>query len=650
MPETRRYGGILFQEQTAASTPPTGFVALYPKADGLFYSKDDAGLETVVTGAGGGGFPLLGPIGTSVAPSYSFTGATSTGIHGKAYANFPGSANSYMTTPDHATLDITGDLEVQVKVAPADWTPSGNNVFFAKHTNLTPTSGGYNLVLLTTGVLQLQWSDGTSSLNKSSTVAVSFVDGTAHWVKATLDVNNGAAGHDVAFYTSEDGQNWTQLGTTVTTAGTTSIAANATNLTIGASTLAANLLTGKLYEIRIYNGISGTLVANPKFYDGVPGATTVTDSLSKVYTINGTGSVAFTADNSVGITANGVSPVEVNSAGLSMIQGQLIVSPAGASAPGLSFTNDTNTGIYSPSADQIGFTTQGTLRLSIGTSTITSVGMVFNGGNGLPANPVYSFTSDPDTGLYLNGVGDVRIVASGSTAGVPAQLAITDDGTNGSVSLFSRGTGSVGFFFGFTNRLSVNNTLVTATVPFVGANGSVGAPTFSFSGDPNTGMYGSGADDLFLATAGTERIRITSTGRLALNMGADPRTDATAEFKSNVGASSGNTNYLFRASSGSAVGIALETDFPSIGFNHYYQYSASLHKSIGLNYAAANQWDPTNALLTWSISTASAGAADTTLTMTNRMTLSASGLNVVDAVTVATDHDVQVMDWMTVAP
>jgi hypothetical protein len=57
MPETRRLGGTLYQEQTAAGTPPTGYVALYPKSDGLFYSKDDAGVETVVTGGGGSGTP-----------------------------------------------------------------------------------------------------------------------------------------------------------------------------------------------------------------------------------------------------------------------------------------------------------------------------------------------------------------------------------------------------------------------------------------------------------------------------------------------------------------------------------------------------------------------------------------------------------------
>lgn len=48
---------VIFPEAAAPSTPGANRVTLYAKADGLLYSKDDAGLETVVTGGGGGGTP-----------------------------------------------------------------------------------------------------------------------------------------------------------------------------------------------------------------------------------------------------------------------------------------------------------------------------------------------------------------------------------------------------------------------------------------------------------------------------------------------------------------------------------------------------------------------------------------------------------------
>lgn len=44
-----------FSEAAAPSTPASGKVRIYTKADGNFYQKDDAGLETGLAGGGGGG-------------------------------------------------------------------------------------------------------------------------------------------------------------------------------------------------------------------------------------------------------------------------------------------------------------------------------------------------------------------------------------------------------------------------------------------------------------------------------------------------------------------------------------------------------------------------------------------------------------------
>ena len=43
-------GKIILEEQAAADTPAANKVALYAKAGGLMYSKDDAGVETAVSG------------------------------------------------------------------------------------------------------------------------------------------------------------------------------------------------------------------------------------------------------------------------------------------------------------------------------------------------------------------------------------------------------------------------------------------------------------------------------------------------------------------------------------------------------------------------------------------------------------------------
>jgi hypothetical protein len=46
---------IPFTEAAAPSTPAAGKVVIYAKTDGLMYSKDDAGVETLVSGGAGGG-------------------------------------------------------------------------------------------------------------------------------------------------------------------------------------------------------------------------------------------------------------------------------------------------------------------------------------------------------------------------------------------------------------------------------------------------------------------------------------------------------------------------------------------------------------------------------------------------------------------
>lgn len=50
---------VIFPEAAAPSTPGANKVTLYAKSDGLLYSKDDVGTETVVTGGAGGGISGL---------------------------------------------------------------------------------------------------------------------------------------------------------------------------------------------------------------------------------------------------------------------------------------------------------------------------------------------------------------------------------------------------------------------------------------------------------------------------------------------------------------------------------------------------------------------------------------------------------------
>jgi hypothetical protein len=93
---------------------------------------------------------------------------------------------------------------------------------------------------------------------------ITITDGEYLWIKYTLDVDNGAGGHDVKFYTAADQATepttWTQLGSTVTTAGTTSVWPGTAGLIIGGRSATTQVFNGSLARVIIRNGIGGNTV------------------------------------------------------------------------------------------------------------------------------------------------------------------------------------------------------------------------------------------------------------------------------------------------------------------------------------------------------------------------------------------------------
>jgi hypothetical protein len=178
---------------------------------------------------------------------------------GTNYVYLPGVAGNYLTVPDENAFDITGDIDIRVQVALDDWTPAAIAYVLGKS---TAVQYSYVLQVNTSGTLSLLWSPdgGTTVITKTSTVAPTIGNGQPLWIRATLDVDNGASGYDVQFFTSTNGTTWTQLGTTVTTAGTTSIFSGTAEIRIGRGASGTQLMIGKHYRAQILNGIDGTTV------------------------------------------------------------------------------------------------------------------------------------------------------------------------------------------------------------------------------------------------------------------------------------------------------------------------------------------------------------------------------------------------------
>jgi hypothetical protein len=96
---------------------------------------------------------------------------------------------------------------------------------------------------------------------------VPFSDGQAGWVRATLDLDNGAGSYELKFWTAPDSitvpTSWTQLGVTRTGTAIVSLVNSSEQLSIGPG------LAGKFYRAIVRNGIGGTVVFDADFTTGI---------------------------------------------------------------------------------------------------------------------------------------------------------------------------------------------------------------------------------------------------------------------------------------------------------------------------------------------------------------------------------------------
>lgn len=197
-------------------------------------------------------------------------------------------ANGYVNhahAEDAAAFDITGDIDLRFDGALDDWTPDYNQCLVAKWPS-GASAGAYKLVVLTTGILRLSWTDGTpTSFQADSTVAPTVTDGDRLKIRCYMDVDDGGGNRVITFETKTTGDaldetGWTTLGTAVTVAGTTSIRATADPVAIGSESFPGSnqQVQGEIYAAGVKNGIAGTTVANPDFTTVTSGDTTLTDA------------------------------------------------------------------------------------------------------------------------------------------------------------------------------------------------------------------------------------------------------------------------------------------------------------------------------------------------------------------------------------
>lgn len=198
-------------------------------------------------------------------------------------------ATDYCSTPDSVATSITGDLEVHVDLDLDNWA-NGSQLHMIGKWNSTGNQQSWALNIGGEGKLYFyNTTDGTTGPGAfTSTIPVPPPFTGRKAIKATLDVNNGAGGCTVTFYTADyEGATWVQLGAAVTNAGTTSIYNSTAATSVGSLPAVRIGAIGKYYSFSMYNGIGGAAVCSPVFYGQTALAATITDAQGNTWTPNG---------------------------------------------------------------------------------------------------------------------------------------------------------------------------------------------------------------------------------------------------------------------------------------------------------------------------------------------------------------------------
>jgi hypothetical protein len=284
-----------------------------------------------------------------------------------------------------------------------------------------------------------------------------------------------------------------------------SVAGN-TNVTLSASEATRNIqqysgvLTGNITvffpveanEWTIYNNTTGPFTLSVQLAGPTGSSHIIPQSNTQIYYSDG--------------TTMRVTP--------SVFTGSTITFADGTSAePSIAFTSDDSTGLYLPSLGQLGISAAGAQRINV-TSAAVNV-----------------FTPD----LFAQAISGTILTVDNGTVGLPS-LSFFNDETTGSY-LVSPGT--IGLSTSGVQRMSVSGTAVNVAPPIRLGSGSVGAPSLSFTGDIDTGLYQDAVGEISIGINGVEKFVIDSTSAvLSTNLTANALALITPLSISNGGTAS----------------------------------------------------------------------------------------------------------------
>jgi hypothetical protein len=400
--------------------------------------------------------------------------------------------------------------------------------------------------------------------------------------------------------------------TTLTSNGTTTFTAGTASTTTGTGTL---VITGGL-------GVSGRI--NAANFDGIVGANTAAAG-------------AFTT-----LSATGVTTVQAGT----------------VSAPAITTTGDTNTGIYFPAADTIAFSEGGAeaMRIDSSGNVLVNTQNAGVGGLSVSVSKNISFGEDATSSyatLFRQSSSATLCLNYGYQIGSGVDTWSSSIGTSTTRSSIAVGPGTIKFYTDTASTVAVGTNITPTPRMTIDSSGNVGIGTTSpgsnrllvestgallssFNSTAANGGYmtwqtngtiiadlgtpqnifGSGGSDTFginarstrslvFGTNNVERMRITSDGNVGL--GVTPSAFGSGSYKAlQIG---GSLSFMGR-SGGSDAYMMSNTFFDQTN----YKYVASLAAARYTQSSGEHQWY-----------NAASGTAGNTISFNQAMTLDASG-------------------------
>ena len=200
--------------------------------------------------------------------------------------------------------------------------------------------------------------------------------------------------------------------------------------------------------------------------------------------------VKLAAGSNITLTESGGDTITIASSGGGSISYPLEGTDGSSSAPTYSFSSDTNTGIFRSGTDSIGVAAGALEVMTIGAGNITQTLKMF-GPDGGAGNPTFGFKDDTDTGIYRPATGQIGFSMNGSnklTLGAAGEILIggTAAGTSGQV-LTSGGSGAAMSWAdsGSGSGLSTTPNIMMVDAPTSGSN-KLQFPLFAQFGDAET--------------------------------------------------------------------------------------------------------------------------------------------------------------------